>query len=129
MAKLVARQYAKILYHTTKNLSGKHLEYAVLEFLKFLAREQNLKKIDKILPEFEAYTKEKEGVDAITITSAQSLSKNILNELAGKFSSNFEIEHLVDGSLIGGVKIQKQNMIFDASVKTQLTQLKQSLSH
>ena len=128
MPKLLVRQYAKILYQITKELKGKQLDAAVLEFFKLLKQNQMLKKVDLIVNEFLLYAKEKEGIDKITITSAHKLPKGIISELASKFSEHFELDEKVDESLLGGVKIKKGNVIYDASVRAELNAMKEALS-
>lgn len=127
MPKLLVRQYAKILYHITREMKGKKLDAAVLEFFKLLKSNQALKKVDIIIEEFLRYAKEKEGIDRITITSAHKLPKTLVQELAKKFSDHFEVETVEDKSLIGGVKVKKGNIIYDASVKARLDAMKESL--
>jgi len=127
MPKLLVQQYAKILYHITKEVKGKKLDSAVLEFFKLLKTNQCLNKIDTIVEEFLKYAKRKEGIDKITITSAHTLPKNILEDLASKFSAHFELDSKVDESLKGGVKVQKGNVIYDASIQSRLDSLKETL--
>ena len=128
MPKLLVRQYAKILYHITKDLKAKDMDAAVLEFFKLLKRNQMLKKIDVIVEDFLSYTKSQEGIDKITITSAHKLPKEITQELAKKFSKHFEVDAAIDEELIGGVKVKKGNVIYDASVRANLDSLKESLT-
>lgn len=129
MPKLLVRQYAKILYHITKDVKAKDMDKAVLEFFKLLKRNQMLKKIDIIVGEFLAYAKQIEGIDKITITSAHKLPKDVVQELAKKFSDHFEVDTKIDESLIGGVKVKKGNVIYDASVQAQLSTLQESLTN
>jgi len=129
MPKLLLRQYAKVLYQITKELSGKELDRAVLEFFKLLKDNQMLKKVDLIVEEFLQYAKECEGIDKITITSAHKLSKQVTEEIAKKFSKHFEVAAQIDESLIGGVKVRKGNTIFNTSVRSDLEALEQALKH
>lgn len=127
MPKLLVRQYAKILYHITKEMKGKKLDAAVLEFFKLLKSNQALKKVDIVIEEFLRYAKEKEGIEKITITSANKLPENIVQELAKKFSTHFEVDTEIDESLKGGIKVKKGNIIYDASVRARLDSMKESL--
>ncbi len=128
MQKLFPRQYAKVLYRITKELSGKDLDSAVLEFFKLLKKNNSLKKVDIIVEHFLKYTKEQEGIETIKITSAHKISKGMAEQIATKFSEHFELELDTDKSLIGGVKVKKGNVIYDASVKTQLSNLNTKLT-
>lgn len=127
MPKLLVRQYAKILYHITKECKAKDIDVAVLEFFKLLRKNQMLKKIDIIVEAFLSYAKEREGIDKITISSAHKLPKKLVDELAKKFSNHFEVEEEVDENLIGGVKIKKGSKVYDASIRAELGAMKEVL--
>lgn len=129
MAKLFIRQYAKILYHATLGLTGKDLDEAVVVFFTFLRSQQMLKKISVILEDFVRYAKEEEGIDSVSITTARAMPKTTIEEIAQIFSKNFELEHHIDETLLGGVKIRKKNTVYDASVRLKLVKLKESLSN
>ncbi len=129
MAKLFIRQYAKILYHATQGLTGKDLDAAVVLFITFLRGRQTLKKVNVILDDFVKYAHAQEGIDTVAISTARTLPKTTAEEIARAFSKNFELEQHVDESLIGGVKIQKKNTVYDASIKLQLMKLKEALSN
>lgn len=128
MAKMLLKQYAEILYEVTKDRKDKELDAAIVSFFSFLKKRQMLKKIHLIIEEFKSYAKEKEGIDTIYITSAHPLSERTVDEIAKAFSSSYEVQSHVDESLLGGVKIRKKNILHDASIKTQLAHLKESLS-
>jgi len=108
-------------------MSGKKLDTAVLEFFKLLKSNQALKKVDIVIEEFLRYAKEKEGIEKITITSANKLPENIVQELAKKFSNHFEVDTAIDESIKGGVKVKKGNIIYDASVRARLDSMKEAL--
>lgn len=129
MPKLLLRQYAKVLYQITKDLSGKELDKAVLEFFKLLKANQMLKKVDLIVEEFLQFAKEREGIDKITITSANKLPKQVTEEIAKKFSKHFELDTRIDESLVGGVKVRKGNTIFNTSVRSDLESLEEAFKH
>ncbi len=127
MPKLSTRQYAKILYGLTRDLSGKSLDRAVLEFFTMLKNNQMLKKVDEITEEFLRVAKQGEGIDKITITSAHKLPSSLAEDLAAKFSEHFELETKHDSELLGGLSLSKGNLIYDASLRRQLKELKESM--
>ena len=129
MAKLFIRQYAKILYHVTQGLAGKDLDQAIVIFFQFLKRHQMLKKISVILDEFVLYAKEQVGIETVVVTTSRTMPKATIQEIAEAFSAKFELEHKIDDSLLGGMKVQKKNTVYDASVKLKLLKLKESLSN
>lgn len=125
MPRLSTRQYAKILYGLTRDLSGKDLDSAVLEFFKMLKNNQVLKKIDEIIEEFLHVAKQGEGIDKITITSAHKLPNSLAEELAGKFSDHFELETQQKPEILGGLSLRKGNCVYDATVRRQIEELKE----
>ncbi len=127
MAKLLPKQYGKILYESTKGLEGVELEKVIHGFLVFLREEQMLSKTDFIMKEFERYAKKQDGVEMIEITSARELTQNDIKEISKHFGEKTEATVRVDKKLIGGIMIQTDNTILDGSLKGQLEKLKQQL--
>lgn len=125
--KLSPQSYGKVLYELTKDAKGKELDNIAEQFVLFLAREQALSKINYIIKEFVAYTKEQTGVKQLKITSARSLPQKEVEQIAKHFGKKVEVEISTDKSLIGGIKIKSKNTILDASIKTQLSRLKKEL--
>ena len=127
MKKNSPKDYAIALYQTTNKLSGKALNEAVVEFVKLLAGKQKLKQAEKIIAEFLAYAKKQEGIQDIAITSAHKLDAKTSETIAQVFGKQVEATHAIDESLLGGFIVKTEDKIFDASLKTQLVRLKQSL--
>ena len=71
------------------------------------------------------------GEMSATITSAKVLKeeelKQIKDKLKDKFSSEFNINTIVDETLIGGLKIQVGSQMIDSSIKNQLQTLKEKM--
>ena len=71
------------------------------------------------------------GEMSATITSAKVLKeeelKHINDKLKDKFSSEFNINTIVDETLIGGLKIQVGSQMIDSSIKNQLQTLKEKM--
>ena len=71
------------------------------------------------------------GEMSATITSAKVLKeeelKHIKDKLKDKFSSEFNINTIVDETLIGGLKIQVGSQMIDSSIKNQLQTLKEKM--
>ena len=53
--------------------------------------------------------------------------KHIKDKLKDKFSSEFNINTIVDETLIGGLKIQVGSQMIDSSIKNQLQTLKEKM--
>lgn len=128
MAKLLPAQYAKVLYEMTREMEKKDLPRAVETFVQFLYREQAIKKADRIITAFESYAKKQAGIVELTITAAQPLSEKSLTGIKKVFGEKAEVQMRQDHSLLGGVIIQKDTLVLDGSIRTQLQELKRKLT-
>ena len=128
MKKNSPKDYAIALYQITKELSGKALNEAIVEFVKLLAGKQKLKQAEKIIAEFVAYAKKQEGIQDIAITSAHKLDAKTTEAITAAFGNQVEATHAIDESLLGGFIVKIEDKIFDASLKTQLVRLKNTFS-
>ena len=127
MAKMLPKQYGKILYESTKGLKGADLETVIKNFVSFLQKAQMISKVEYIMQEFETYAKKQEGIERIEIVSARLLSETQIKEISKHFRARVEASTTVDPSLIGGIKVKTENTILDGSIKGQLEKLKQQL--
>lgn len=121
-------QYARALRQLVTGLRGEKLSVALHEFASLLAKHHVLKKADKILQEFERFSKTEDGVVPITITTARELSDKDLIKIGNVFSENAEVTPVVDSRILGGFVAQSEEVIFDASLKKQLSRLKLKLT-
>ena len=121
------KQLAKALFEATKDLKGNDLKKVLNSFVVILAREHKLKKSNYIIAEYVKYAKMGEGIQEIEITTARELDEKTLNHIKKAFGNNTEATVIVDESLIGGIKVKTENKILDASIKTQILKLKQSI--
>lgn len=68
----------------------------------------------------------------VTVYTAKKLdnltTEKIIAKIQAKESDNCEIEIIVNPSLIGGIVIQKDDVIFDGSVVNDLSNIKKYLS-
>ena len=128
MAKLLPIQYAKILYALTRDAKKNELDGIMDVFIKRVSDDQMLSKIDYIISAFETYAKEQEGIVSLDITTAHDVSDSIMKKITTAFGKDVEVATAVDDSLIGGVVVRHGNTILDASLQTQLTKLKRTLT-
>ncbi len=123
---MIPLQLGKVLYKLTKGLKGKELEAAITQFAELLQKEQMTSKLPYILDAFEEVANKEEGVTALTVSTAQPVSKDVIKKIEAQFGNVSETTTLVDESLIGGVVVRAGNTILDGSVKTQLKELERS---
>ncbi len=102
-------------------------------FAKILAENNDLRMYETIAEEFHRLELQKKGIKPVEVTTAHPLNqhneKEIVDELNKLVSGKVEIKKKVDESLIGGVIIQMEDQIIDASVKNHLEQLKKNLTN
>lgn len=95
-----------------------------LNFLEFLIRKNRLDLIQEICRSFEQLSLEQRNVLSVKITTALKLDSGDLqtfkNLLMKKFNKEIEAEIHVEPALLGGLKIQAGDTIYDASLSTQL---------
>ncbi len=120
-------QFAKALYEITKDLPKSNLPEVMEQFVLILQKNNKLKKVDYIIEEFENYAKKQEGIKMIEVQTARKLDSVVINKLKKIFGEKSEITEVVNKDLLGGVKIKVDDLVYDASLKTQLSQLKQAL--
>ncbi|MFA5211025.1 MAG: ATP synthase F1 subunit delta [Patescibacteria group bacterium] len=127
MSKLLPAQYAKILFNLTKDAKKDDLEDVIKNFFSFLKKEHVLKKADYIIKEFIKFSKKQEGIQEIEIISSAKISNEKIKEISKLFGEKTEVKTEIEPDIIGGLIIETDDTILDASVKTQLNKLKQHL--
>ena len=119
--------YAEALLAATKDVKGEKLNSIIEALVKLLAKKQKLKQAPLIIKEFERLAKKAAGIVNISITSAHKLNQSNLESIKTFFGKNVEETTSLNEALLGGFTVRSEDTIFDASLKTQLTKLKQNL--
>jgi len=127
MKKRTDKQYAKILYGLTTGVKEKDLTEYINVFVNLLKKEQKIKHIDKIIKEFVDLSKKEQGIEKIEIITASKVSGEIVKKIEKIFGDKTESTEKLDKNILGGFIIKTENKILDASLKTQLKQLKTNL--
>lgn len=128
MKKNTIYDYAEALFDLTKDQRGERLQKILQAFAAFLYKKNILKRAPQIIAAYEAYSKKQAGIISLKITTARDIDTKTVEHIKKVFGSTVEATQAVDTSLIGGVVIATEDAIFDASLKTQLRRLEQSLS-
>jgi len=127
MKKRTDKQYAKILYGLTAGVKEKDLTEYINVFVNLLKKEQKIKHVDKIIKEFIDLSRKEQGIEKIEIITANKVSDEIVKKIEKIFGNKTESTERLDKSILGGFVIKTENKILDASLKTQLKQLKTNL--
>jgi len=134
--KISNNQLAQVLYEVTVGTKGEQTKKAIHEFVRLLKRIHKVSKALNIITEFEKYAKKRQGIVNIEIQSARELDEKTLLNIKKIFSTKggsvlgggVEASESIDQCLLGGIKVKTEDKILDASLKTQLNQLKQFLA-
>jgi F-type H+-transporting ATPase subunit delta len=101
-------------------------------FIKQVATNRREFLLPEIAFSFDAQLKEYKGIVPITIVSAAPLNnatrESILNKINASVKGELEVSEVIDADLIGGFMVRMGDMQIDASVASQLNNLKQRLT-
>jgi len=108
------------------------LSVIVRNFFAYAIDQRRLVDFDAIRAEFEALADAAAGLVKARVTAAAPLDDaqraRLQSALAARTGRNVELDIAVDPSLIGGVVASIGNVVFDGSLRTQLSQLRDTLS-
>ena len=101
-------------------------------FLTLLIQRKRLIHISVISTLYEELRRKEEGVVAVQVQSALSLTddqkKSMQSQLAKYFSAGVTMDTSVDPSLVGGVRVRVGDRVWDASIRGCLRHLAQCMS-
>jgi F-type H+-transporting ATPase subunit delta len=107
-------------------------EKSTHDFIAMITNNGREAMLGDIAEAFEAQVKEHRGIVPMTITSATQLDASTRDAIIAKVQSSvegkLEVEEKVDESLIGGFVVRMGDQQIDASVASQLNNLKQRLT-
>jgi len=113
-------------------LAFEPFEKTTQEFMALITNNGREAMLGDIAEAFEAQVKEHRGIVPMTITSATALDASTRDAIIAKVQSSvegkLEVEEKVDESLIGGFVVRMGDQRIDASVASQLNNLKQRLT-
>lgn len=118
---------ALAFYEVISETPASRVSVVTKNFVQYLADKRILKKTPQILVEFEKISKKKRGIKEIRITVARELNDKAVAHIEKAFGDKIESKIIVDEDLLGGFAVKSEDLIFDASVKTQLLNLKNKL--
>ncbi len=100
--------------------------------LFLMAEKDRLGLLREFLSEFENFVDARLGVVKAEITSATELDEETLNKIKAKieelFGKKAEVSVKLDPSLIGGFVVKVADKVLDASIRTQLENLRKAIA-
>lgn len=127
--KLTSQQYAQALYEAVQQTHPKDHETVLENFAKVLAQNGDLGKYEEISEVYKILEMKAKGITQASVTVAREMEINrgILDELNKIAGDKLDIKQKVDEGLVGGMVVRVDETLIDASVKRQLSNLKQQL--
>lgn len=130
--KITPKQYAESLYQSVRNKKDSQIKSVIENFVKLLAANNDMAKADKITGQFEKIWNREEGIVEAEAVSARELDKKIVKLLNGYIvklsgAGKVGLKQKIDKNILGGVVIKYGDRVLDASLKTQLEELKENL--
>lgn len=112
-----------------KNLFSGKVQTETLEFLLLLVKKGRLSQLPSICEAAIYFFNQEENIIQVKLTTATSISDNEKSTIASKFLGNkkYEMENVVNPSIIGGFVLEFDNKILDNSISNQLNQFKNNL--
>jgi F-type H+-transporting ATPase subunit delta len=123
-----------------KSVSAKNLAHVLLEsenlsmkdFVAFLAKNKMLKHANKIIEQYEILHNKKHNNLEVIVTVNERLSEHKQTEIRHALKEKYKVDtvHLtekIDQRLIGGIKIQVGDTVYDSSIRNTLRQLETQL--
>ena len=124
MAIISNKQLAEIIY---LQLQKQASEKVAKEVSKFLVQSKRTKDLSKIMRELSRLQYERDNVQEVTMTSAHKLNETVKQNILKQMNiEHYVINEVIDEDLIGGVRIESNDSIFDLSVRNRLQKLKAS---
>lgn len=115
---------------TLERVFKPHVSDLVWRFIQVLERRGRSELLGSASRQFVRFAQARLGWIEAHVTSATELDEQIRSELAGVISSTPDkvvIHNQVDSSVLGGVRVRIGDHVFDATLRTQLSQLTRRL--
>ena len=131
--KISSKQYALSLYELTVDEAEANINDILKNFIKFIIKNNDYEKFDEIIFEFSKVWDEKNSNLSVNLTSAHKLedeTKNILTKyLKNKTGfSNINLSESIKKDIMGGIILRYEDRVLDASLKSNLNNLKNKIN-
>jgi F-type H+-transporting ATPase subunit delta len=110
---------------------SKHIQPLTQSFFKLIFSKGRSVAINEITSAFIEKYRSKKGIQLVELTTAVEVSKDIKDTIAAELKENkllkgksIEMRSKVDPSIIGGLIVQVDDQLFDASIKHDLQVIK-----
>ncbi len=102
-----------------------------MNFLRLLVDKRRMNILSQILPELRRMVEELEGIERVEVTVPETLSETqrdfLRTLLERKTGKRIELEEKLDPAVLGGMVVKVGSTVYDGSVRTQLSQIRENL--
>jgi ATP synthase F1 delta subunit len=132
MKKISAKKYAEALYEMTIDKDQVELKIVVEDFVKTLARNNDLRKEARVIGYFCKILAENEGYLEAEVKTANKLEDEACKRVEGFIRENSGIKKIIlkeeiDKSLLGGLVISYGDKVLDGSLRARLNDFKNTM--
>lgn len=127
--KFTIKQYAQSLYEVLESTNPNQQDKVIDNFIQALTDNGDLAAYEKIVAEYEKLANVKAETSQVEITTATgaTVTPSLLKELNQFTKAKVEVAETTDEKILGGVVIRVDDTLIDASLKTQLNNLEDTL--
>lgn len=131
--KISNKQYAIGLFEAVKDLKDAKAKEAIANFIKILAKNNDLNRMNNVISEFNKIWDANHGSVEAEIVSVEKLDKaneKLLEDYVKKLTSAKEIKinNMIDKKILGGFILRVGDQVLDGSLKTKIKELKDTMS-
>lgn len=116
----------------TKSIFENKINSETLNFLFILIDRRLIKNFDNIVKHYKYLIDEEKNIESGIILSVEHLSNDQINQFEEKtgalLKKKIKLTNQLDASILGGVKIFVEGKIIDASIKKQLSDLRNNMN-
>ena len=132
MAAFRTKELAEVLLDMTEGKTAEEGKLATKQFAEYLQKKGKLSKANGIMEEYQKLYNKKHSIVEVTVSLISRLPEKTKTELQEALKKKYNaseviITEKVDQRLIGGMKIQVGDEVFDSSIQNSLNQLQAQL--
>ena len=130
--KVSPKQYAQALIESVSDKDEAGINFAIDNFIKLLAQNNDLKLADEICVQTEKIFSEKNGISEAEVISAGKLGsgalKSVKDDIQDKSGARkINLKNIVDKSILGGMIVKYRDKILDSSLRSSLNDLREKM--
>lgn len=127
-------QYANALYEAAKEKSQSEIDEIVANFVKVLAKNNQVKNAESIIKKFIEIWNKKEGIVEAEVVSREKMNSGTKKEIERYIKKKYKAEKVeiiekIDKDIKGGIIVKVGDEVMDGSIGKQLQNLKKSLTN